>query len=55
VQVYGEIEVVPPYGVDDCAFLEGASRNAMMMERVATVLKTQRERQSATGGEAPEA
>ena len=56
VQVYNEIEIVPPYALENCAFLPGSSGNEMMLERVRTVL---RERSSArvisSGGDRPAA
>jgi protein LSM12 len=45
IEVYGEIQVVSPYSLDDCKFIGGGNGNEMMMDRVKTVLGEELKRQ----------
>jgi hypothetical protein len=60
LQVYGCINVDPPYTVDTCSMAQSTDGSAaednkeqeMMMERVKQVVTMQRERQASADGEA---
>jgi hypothetical protein len=52
IEVYSEIEVVPPYTLDDCRFIGGSKGNEMMMDRAKTVLAEELKRQAESKGAA---
>jgi protein LSM12 len=52
IEVFGEVMIDSPYTLELCHFKEGSSRNAMMMDRVQTVLSEELKRKPTSCAEA---